>query len=140
MVEEYTPFEPSEGLAPEFDVSKAEEVERVDLREVPLETLLRFHGNHTDSWYIVQVTGSEQDRKAKIWHKARANAAIAPIDSILTYADISELTAGHVERGIMEVGKNYILPNFGYDSEGVTLKTDRPRSEGYTKILVQEPT
>jgi len=125
--------------APLIDREKAETPHRVDLRGLPLDTIVEFHGKHPVSRYIAKLTEDESGRKIKIWLNREANCAIGPIDSVVSL----EIPSFAVQKGVMEIGKNYVMPNFNYRREGehlvLTLNFYNARTESYTKLFVQRP-
>lgn len=133
-------FLPSEGYAPAFENTMATSVTRVNLREVPLETVILFCGFHPDSWYLAQVVGPNSERQVKLWHKENGKAVIGSIDAIISFRNIQDFLNKTVERGVMEVGKQYILPYFSHTIEDGTSKVvleGSRRIEYYTEIHVQ---
>ena len=110
---------------------------RVDLKELPLGSVIQFYGVHHDSKYITLLCGPESDRQIKIWLKGRGNGAIGSIDCLfsqdfLVRPRISQL-------GILEVGKNYCLPHFYFDKEDNVSVAQQFRTEPYTKIFLKRP-
>ena len=134
--------------APAFDYANAREVQRVDLREIPLESVIEFWGVHTISIYLCKVTeAAPEDRKIKIWFNRLANCAVGSIDSILSI-DLKKNQPGadeatFVERAVMEVGKLYMMPTFDHPWHdgrySTVLNHSASRGEGYTRILLQMP-
>ena len=121
-------------------IDEAEGIEtptRADLRELPLDTIIQFYGIHPDSVYICQLTGTDTERKIKIWFKGRANCAIGSIDTMIAMKGAAGFDGA--ERGIMEVGKNYVLPHFYYDEHRHLTLNYQVRTEVYTKIFMKKP-
>ncbi|MBI4143440.1 hypothetical protein HY487_00995 [Candidatus Woesearchaeota archaeon] len=131
------PFVPFQEFgAPVIDTEKAEMLARVDLRELPLETVIEFHGRHPVSIYTAKLTTDEEGRRLiKIWLNRRASCAIGPIDSVIS----CEAPGIGVERGVMQVGQLYLMPTFRYLERELRLDFGDTRVEPYTKIYVQRP-
>lgn len=118
-----------------------ESQKRIELAKVPIGTVIEFKGQHPDSEYICKIVGSENERKIKIWFKGRNPCALAPIEDIVSFQfPISET---NLEKGVMEVGKSYVLPHFYYDydtPQGTKLNIDPVvRTEPYTKLFIKSP-
>ncbi|MFH1072295.1 MAG: hypothetical protein V1743_02600 [Nanoarchaeota archaeon] len=144
MTEAFIPLEDSEGF-PFFEkmVSQGEYKDRVDLREVPLETCIEFHGRHPDSYYFMQVIGPESARQVKVWFKGRAPAAVAPIECIVAvdYSKVDwkqEKEGAGWEKGVMQVELIYHMPHFYYEDKKLRIDPQM-RGEPYTEIRVLLP-
>ncbi|MBI4439824.1 hypothetical protein HY638_02530 [Candidatus Woesearchaeota archaeon] len=112
--------------------------ERVELCGLPLGTVIQFHGAHPDSKYLCLIAGTESHKQIKIWLKGRGNGAIGDLDAIVS----RDLGAAQSipETGVMQIGRNYFMPTFSYDSEGnLTLEYHNVRTEPYSKIFVMMP-
>ncbi|MBI2542014.1 hypothetical protein HYV80_04860 [Candidatus Woesearchaeota archaeon] len=145
MDQEEPPFEPPfvpfpDCNTPEIDLETAETPDRADLKELPLETVIQFYGYHPASRYTAKLTQDEAGRRViKIWFAHNLPCAIGPIENIRSSEG---LTGEGLERGVMQIGKNYDLPTFAYHGKefkelGLSLDW---RCEPYTKIYVQRPT
>ena len=109
------------------------EVQRIDLRELPLDTVLQFHGIHSDATYICKVVGPESSRQIKIWYKGRDGCAVTSIDTIGSWDDDWKK-----QEGIMKVYAQYMIPYFEYDRDrNLRLNFGEGRIESYTQILVK---
>lgn len=132
----FTPIPEFERSPKRIDgVEGVETPKRVDLKELPLGTIVQFYGVHPDSKYITLLTGPETDRQVKIWLKGRGNGVVVSIDLIVS----EHLPTGVKETGIMEVGKTYFLPEFYYDDRDNVTIGGMARFESYTKIFVKRP-
>ena len=118
-------------------VEGVETPSRVDLRELPLGTIIEFFGSHPDSKYITLLCGSESHRQIKIWQKGKGNGAIASIDCLFS-RDFENLSL-EPQLGFLEIGKNYFLPDFHYDQDGQVFVQQVPRTEPYTRIFIKRP-
>ena len=109
------------------------EVQRIDLRELPLDAVLQFRGIHPDAAYICKVVGPESSRQIKIWYKGRGGCAVTSIDTIGSWDDYWKKHGG-----IMEVDAQYMIPYFEYDRDrNLRLNFGEGRIESYTQILVK---
>ena len=113
--------------------------QRLDLRTVPLDTVVIFYGLHPDSKYVAKVIGPESERRIKIWFKGNVPAAIGSIEDIFSWESKLEFKTRAI--GVMEVGKNYYLPHFYYrlGKPNQLIIDPLPRTEPYTKIFVKKP-
>ncbi|MFH1589208.1 MAG: hypothetical protein ABIB43_01435 [archaeon] len=119
----------------------AESVQEVDLHELPLGTIIQFHGSHPDSKYLSYLCGLEEDKQIKLWLKGQGNPAVTSIENMVStihYNPFEQLN------GVMKIGKTYILPTFNFkpdDKEFLELSLDGGgiRIEPYTKILIKKP-
>ena len=92
---------------------------RVELSELPVETIVQFYGLHPDSKYICKIVGSETEKKIKIWFKGNNPCAIAPLERMVSIDNKN----GETEYGVIEVDKGYILPHFYYRN----IRTANPK-------------
>jgi hypothetical protein len=121
---------------PEINLETAEIPDRIDLKELSLETIIRFYGLHPASRYTAKLTQDEAGRRViKIWFAHNSPCAIGPIESVRSEKPFD----WNIERGVMEIGSNYVLPTFVYHGKELKCSGD-PRWEPYTKIYVQRPT
>lgn len=124
--------------APQIDESKATLVDRVNLYEVPLKTLIHFRGVHPDSLYYCKIAEHDGEKAIKIWFKQRANCAIGSLKHIGSLnPDWS------MEHGVMTIGRGYVLPQFDYENKEGKIHTilnyNQIRTEPYRQIVVQMP-
>ncbi len=145
--------------APNIDRETAETPDRIDLRDLPLDTLIEFHGVHPVSRYLVQLTDitrmqeigarlqksmqlpeSQSGKYIKVWwlNHTESNCAVGPLDGLAWFEDSPE------ERYLMAIGKSYTIPYFTYregEAGSLELKLSfaEARFEAYTKIFVQRP-
>ena len=126
----FKPF--PEYSQPKFSITRAVEHRRVDLRELPLDSLVQFYGTNPASVYIAKLCGDEEGKKIKIWWGDHiANCIMGPVDEIVSF----EKGMINLEEGVMELGKNYFMPTF-IIMDGETIIGDA-KTETYRKILVQ---
>ena len=68
------PIPAFEKAPPRIDQEEGvEKPERVDLREIPIGTVIEFFGEHQDSKYLMVLVQNESERQVKIWLKGRGN-------------------------------------------------------------------
>lgn len=153
MPGQFVPY-PEGGPAPEWirDLEGVETPDMVDLREVPIGTVIQFHGLHPDSIYIAKVIGKENKREIVLWFKRREPPAIGSIDAIVS-APSADFNSPETRRGVMQIKGfegldprtrgHYLLPEFSYTdptAEGKRqLSFYNSRVEAYTRILVMKP-
>ena len=137
----------SDWNVPGLDYTKARGVQRVNLREVPLESVIEFYGVHPASRYRCRIIGAGGEREIKIWFSHLANCAIGSIDSIISM-DLKKFQPGaeeatFMERAVMEIGKLYMMPHFEHRQQdgrhSIALNYSTRRGEGYSRILLQVP-
>jgi len=140
LTEEFSVIEGFERSPPPIDrVEDVEHPKRLDLREISIGSVVQFHGEHPDSIYICRLSGSESDRKIKIWLKGRGNGAIGSIDALRSRHSMRQWP-WIVEKGVLEIGKNYVIPTFKYDKDdNLFLDHLGSRTEPYSKIFVLTP-
>ena len=114
---------------------------RIELCEEPLGTIIQFRGVHPDSEYICKIVDSENEKKIKVWFKGRYPSAIVSIDKIISFS--GPITNWIEEKGVIEIGKSYVLPHFYYEyntPQGTKLIIDpQLRMEQYTALFVKKP-
>jgi len=131
-------FETSPGRIDEnVGIRGALKPKRIDLRETQIGSVIQFYGIHPDSKYNCLLSGTEDERKIKIWLKGRGNGAIGSIDLMISQS-FREST---LEKGVLELGKNYLLPTFWYDSKNNLALSDfmNYRTEPYRELFVLTP-
>ncbi|MBW2990195.1 hypothetical protein KY348_00650 [Candidatus Woesearchaeota archaeon] len=124
-----------------IEVKGVETPDRVELKELPLGTVVQFYGLHPDSKYICLIAGTEEHKQIKVWLKGRGNGAVGDLEAI-TSVDYRAPREKAVEEGVMEIRKNYFMPTFEYDeNDNLTLRGGgaNSRFEPYTKIFVLKP-
>lgn len=126
---------------PLMTMAAAREVSRVDLREVPLESMILFTGTHSVSAYMCRIEWYEGERKIKIWSRPDVNCVIGSIDLIESNYYDENLGKEMTEKAVMEINKGYSMPYFRSEmKEGVRnviVDYSRGRVEGYTSIFLQ---
>ena len=135
MTTTFKPIVPFEIAPDRIDQESVEKPYRINLRELPFGTIIEFFGVHLDSKYICLLAGTESDRQIKIWLKGRGNGAIGSIDNLASI-DFGLRTS---REGVLEVGKNYGLPEFYYDRDDNITISECVRTESYTAIFVKKP-
>lgn len=79
---------------------------------------------------------NESERQVKIWLKGRGNGAIGDIGNIVSI-DYDNWTG--IEKGVLQLDRNYSLPHFSYDrNDNVTIR-EPMRTEPYTQIFIKRP-
>ena len=124
---------------PRLDLTIARNVQRVELAQIPLESIIQFKGFHPASRYRCKITDIEGERMIKIWLNLTSQCVIGPIRNIVA----EDMINRRVELAVMEVDKNYVMPYFKYPSGNekneTVLDYSQARTEPYTSILLQEP-
>ncbi len=148
-------FTPCQGEnAPIIDETKYTEVNRVDLKTLPEDTIVTFSGAHPASNYMIQVLGTPQEeREIKIWYSgSNAVAWWGPICHVGPGSGCLKTKAKNLEsftieeiakkekskKGILELKKNYTIIEFAWDDQNQLY----PKYEGgqrleyYTSIKI----
>lgn len=140
MSSKLTVIEEFENAPDRIDgVDGVETPDRVELQELPVGTVVQFYGSHPDSKYIGLIVGTDDHKQIKVWLKGRGNGAVGNLDAIvsLNFGDCPN----PLEEGVMELGRNYVIPYFLYGrDDNLILQTTNRRIEHYTKIFVLKPT
>ncbi len=136
----FIPCDDGEGAPARIDsLPDVETPERVELNGLPIGTIVQFYGAHSASKYICKIVGSEEEKRIKVWFKGNIPSAIAPLEEIIS----CDLRNTLVECGVIETGKNYVLPHFWYKDINTTKPTliidSQLRTEPYRRIFVKKP-
>lgn len=134
------------GASPErIDGSEGTEMPQVvNLGELPLCTIVQFHGQHPGSKYISKIIEQGNGRKIIIWLLGREPPAIGSIDAIVS---VPQRSVGDIERGVIKIGAYYMMPTFNFKDDHL-YGTDQPlqlqggiecRYEPFTKLFVRKP-
>lgn len=127
----------NEFEAPEIDITTGEGCERpdkVDLRDVPIGTILYVAGHHPSAAYILKIVEIGGERKVKIWQSRTSNCFLAPITAIYSGSRFKP----PVDQFIMELGRGFEFPYFRYNRN----KVEPPREswrDVYTTLLIKKP-
>jgi len=139
MKTEFIPCYDREESPSRLDLEKNIETPiRIELGKELVGTIIQFHGVHADSKYICKI---DSQKRIKIWFKGMYPSAIAPIETIIS---LSRLNTGlAAEKGVLEIGKAYVLPHFYYQhgaSQETRLIIDPMlRMEHYTSLFLKRP-
>ncbi|MFH1917207.1 MAG: hypothetical protein ABIJ21_08160 [Nanoarchaeota archaeon] len=121
-------------------------VEKVDLYEVPVETMVRFCGTHWASMYVVKkISDSEIVINQGGDYRRLAKGPLDAIGSRDQREYVRAVETGKredimIKGGVVEVGQTYILPYFHTPGEGMTpIDYINVRQEVYCQILVRFP-
>ncbi len=135
------------GASPErIDSLEGTEMpQSANLRELPLGTVIQFHGQHPGSRYISKVIEQDNDRKIIIWLLGREPPAIGSIDAIVSMPP--KRSGGDIERGVIKIGAYYVMPTFNFKDDYL-YGTGNPlfleggmnlRLEPFKKLFVRKP-
>lgn len=141
-------FKPCQGeKSPQLDGICFENVQKVELGTLPEDALVCFSGCHPASNYILRVLDSPElgnQREVKLWYvggegrDAMGNPACFTGPGkgcLITKAE--NIFSIPNQKGILEIGKQYALPTFRWDSKEnlyVINHFSEVRTETYTKI------
>ncbi|OGI64705.1 hypothetical protein A2642_01895 [Candidatus Nomurabacteria bacterium RIFCSPHIGHO2_01_FULL_39_10] len=140
---------------PYIDITLYKEVNRVDLKNLPEGTRVLFSGLHPASNYLVEVLGTPElglKRDVKLWYLGSGSfnsfgavCLIGPQSGCLktkaknlySFTINNRIQRKPDDEGILELGKQYMLPTFGWDyKKELYADTNNIRLEAYTKIKV----
>ncbi len=137
----------SEYTAPLIDMSKLENLDMVDLSQVPDKTIALAAGyEYANLGFTMRVDDTEKGRIVNIWNDPKANGLTGPLECIASYTrpnwkfeingDVMEY-----EPGVIRKGEQFVMPYFQYalgDGKSV-MSGFRDWNDKWGGILVQYP-
>ncbi len=129
-------FVPSENIRPpEINESEYKSVDYVNLKKLPLSSILAVQISAYDLNYKMKIVGKPEEKRVRIWVEDNPGSLEGPIDQI-GYSDLIG-KGDSCENGALKVGSITSFPYFNYDREGNALAPKDLEDDAWIDTIIK---